>query len=157
MHDKDLSVFSRAKAFGSYAKNSISGGYSASKSRLQGMVEHNKAYRAVDHALHGSDEFRGVNAATVRQIKSERSASKKFAGVSQQLEQKHTSWEAQQTAERTRRVNKRRAEQEKRVEVLGRSFGRGLTVELKNQSQEQPGGVQTGGKTYNQTASGILY
>lgn len=126
MHDKDLSVFSRAKAFGSYAKNSISGGYSASKSRLQGMVEHNKAYRAVDHALHGSDEFRGVNASTVRQIKNERSASKRFAGVSQQLEARHNSWSVKQEAEQARLTNERRAAQNKRMQDYGRAFGEGF-------------------------------
>lgn len=126
MHDKDLSVFSRAKAFGSYAKNSISGGYSASKSRLQGMIEHNKAYRAVDHAINGSDEFRGVNAATVRQIKSERSASKRFAGVSQQLEARHNSWSVKQEAEQARLANERRAAQNKRMQDYGRAFGEGF-------------------------------
>lgn len=126
MHDKDLSVFSRAKAFGSYAKNSISGGYSASKSRLQGMVEHNKAYRAVDHALHGSDEFRGVDPATVRQIKNERSASKKFAGVSQQLEARHNSWSVKQEAEQARLANERRAAQNKRMQEYGKAFGEGF-------------------------------
>ena len=126
MHDKDLSVFSRAKAFGSYAKNSISGGYSASKSRLQGMVEHNKAYRAVDHALHGSDEFRGVNPDIVRQIKSERSASKRFAGVSQQLEARHNSWSVKQEAEQARLANERRAAQNKRMQDYGRAFGEGF-------------------------------
>ena len=126
MHDKDLSVFSRAKAFGSYAKNSISGGYSASKSRLQGMVEHNKAYRAVDHVLHGSDEFRGVNVATVRQIKNERSASKRFAGVSQQLEDRHNSWSVKQEAEQARLANERRAAQNKRMQDYGRAFGEGF-------------------------------
>ena len=126
MHDNDLSVFSRAKAFGSYAKNSISGGYSASKSRLQGMVENNKAYKAVDHALHGSNEFRGVDPATVRQIKNERSASKKFAGVSQQLEDRHNSWSVKQEAEQARLANERRAAQNKRMQEYGKAFGEGF-------------------------------
>lgn len=126
MHDNDLSVFSRAKAFGSYAKNSISGGYSASKSRLQGMVENNKAYKAVDHAVHGSNEFRGVDPATVRQIKNERSASKKFAEVSQQLEDRHNSWSVKQEAEQARLANERRAAQNKRMQDYGKAFGEGF-------------------------------
>lgn len=126
MHDNDLSVFSRAKAFGSYAKNSISGGYSASKSRLQGMVENNKAYKAVDHVVHGSNEFRGVDPATVRQIKNERSASKKFAEVSQQLEDRHNSWSVKQEAEQARLANERRAAQNKRMQDYGKAFGEGF-------------------------------
>lgn len=148
MNDSDVSGFAKMKAFGSFAKNSVKGSVNGRISNVEGRFENLGAVKKFDEFRYGSNEFRGVNSGTVRQIKSLRKSSAKMSNISDSLAVQNNSYQKRQNVVAEQAQRKADKEVRRQAYLQGRAFAGGVKVAVQKSSKanESKSRVQSGGK-----------